>query len=59
MVVHAALEPTVFTYCFSAADDRSGEFGSVNGRFGALDPNTGYWSGAGIPLVEFATTLQS
>jgi len=45
--------------CSSAPDDRSGEFCAANGRFGDLAANTGYWSITGIPLVEFATTLQS
>ena len=56
---YAALKPTVLTFCFFAPDDRSGEFGGVNGRFGAPDPNTGYWSHAGVPVTEFATALLS
>ena len=49
----AALKPTTHTFCFSASDDRSGEFCAANGRFGAPDPNTSYWSG----LARQVTTV--
>jgi hypothetical protein len=44
-------------FCFFAVTDRFVEAGWANGFFGALVPNSGCWSTAGIRFEEMFATL--